>query len=163
MQNKGFEMRLAYQDIDSIKMLFSEYTNMLLSLESSFQNYLDLQGYDEELEHPDAKYALPNGRLYIVMVHNEAAGCIGLRYLNDAECEMKRLYVRPQFRGMGIAKVLVDRILKDAREIGYSRMLLDTLPSLESAIRLYEKIGFTKIAPYNDSPVSDTIFMGLDL
>lgn len=88
---------------------------------------------------------------------------MGLRRIDEQNCEMKRLYVRPQFRGNKIGEKLVQRIIGDAREIGYAAMLLDTLPFLESAVRIYQKIGFYTIDCYNDSPVSASIFMRLDL
>lgn len=95
--------------------------------------------------------------------NGEAAGCIGLKRIDETNCEMKRLYVRPQFRGKQIGKLLVQRIIIDAKEIGYSTMLLDTLPFLESAIRMYENYGFYTIDCYNNSPMSTSIYMRLDL
>ena len=86
-----------------------------------------------------------------------------LRRLDDETCELKRLYVRPAFRGRGIAGVMMQRILDDARAIGYTVMLLDTLPFLTSAIRMYRALGFYDIPPYNDSPLDTTIFLRLDL
>jgi ribosomal protein S18 acetylase RimI-like enzyme len=79
------------------------------------------------------------------------------------QCEMKRLYVKPEFRGNGIAKILAERIISDAKSIGYSSMLLDTLPFLQTAISMYRKMGFYEIECYNDSPLDDTIYMKLDL
>ena len=90
-------------------------------------------------------------------------GRIALRKLDEERCEMKRLYVRPAFRGQHIARRLVDRIIADARMIGYRRMLLDTLPCLEDAVRMYRKLGFRDIPCYNDSPMDTTLFLGLDL
>ena len=90
-------------------------------------------------------------------------GCIALRRLDGARCEMKRLYVRPGFRGRRIAQTLVEQILQDAREIGYSAMLLDTLPFLDSALRLYRKLGFYDIPCYNDSPMETSIYLQKDL
>ncbi|MDE6712977.1 MAG: GNAT family N-acetyltransferase [Lachnospiraceae bacterium] len=153
----------AYDFPNEIRILFSEYTNMLIAGDSSFQKYLDLQNYDEELEHLDKKYGLPDGRLYIAFYHRELAGCIGLRKIDEWNCEMKRLYVRPAFRGKKIGSKLVQLIIKDAKEIGYSHMLLDTLPFLKSAINMYETIGFYEIPSYNDSPMTTSIYMKLDL
>ena len=103
------------------------------------------------------------GRLYLALGEGEAAGCIALRKLDDQRCEMKRLNVRPAFRGHRIGDALVDRIIQDARAIGYRYMLLDTLPFLESAIHMYQKRGFYEIPCYNDSPVETTLFMQYDL
>lgn len=153
----------AYSFPKEIRILFSEYTKMLIEGDSSFQKYLELQNYDEELEHLDIKYGLPDGRLYIAFYHGELAGCIGLRKIDEWNCEMKRLYVRPAFRGKKIGSKLIQQIIKDAKEIGYSHMLLDTLPFLKSAINMYETIGFYEIPSYNDSPMTTSIYMKLDL
>lgn len=153
----------AYDFQKEIGTLFSEYTEMLIAGDPSFQEYLDIQNYDEELEHLDVKYGLPNGRLYIAFYDRKLAGCIGLRKLDEWNCEMKRLYVRPAFRGKNIGGRLIQQILKDAKEIGYSHMLLDTLPFLESAIHMYKAYGFYEISSYNDSPMNTSIYMKLDL
>ena len=143
--------------------LFTEYTRMLVSHDPSFQRYLDIQHYADEIRDLEAKYGRPEGRLYLALWEGEAAGCIALRKLDEQRCEMKRLYVRPAFRGHRVGDALVDRILQDARAIGYRHMLLDTLPFLESAIHMYQKRGFYEIPCYNDSPVETTIFMQYDL
>lgn len=153
----------AYQYKQEIRDLFSEYTDMLISGDSSFRNYLDAQHYDTELEHLETKYGLPDGRLYLAFYNEEAAGCIGLRKIDGEHCEMKRLYVRPQFRGKQIGEQLVRRIIADAKVIGYSCMLLDTLPFLETAVRMYRKLGFQTTERYNDSPMSTSIYMKLKL
>ncbi|MCL1982121.1 MAG: GNAT family N-acetyltransferase [Clostridiales bacterium] len=157
------EIKLAYGDTENIEELFAEYTAALSGMEDNFKQYLQIQDYDSELDNLNEKYGLPQGRLYIVYAEGQAAGCIALRRLSDTECEMKRLYVRPQFRGRGTGKALVDIIVRDAREIGYAHMLLDTLPALAWALKLYENAGFYRIPPYNESPVEKTIFMRLDL
>lgn len=154
---------LAYMHTQEITALFSEYTNMLVANNRSFQNYLDLQRYDEEIQHLEEKYGMPSGRLYLAYCDGEAAGCIGLKNMDGKNCEMKRLYVRPQFRGKNIGKLLIQEIIGDAKEIGYSYMLLDTLPFLEKAIHMYEKFGFYTIDCYNNSPMSTSIYMRLDL
>ncbi len=153
----------AYNHQQEISALFSEYTGMLVAADSSFQKYLDIQGYDEELNHLEGKYGAPYGRLYLAYYYGNAAGCIGLKKIDGQDCEMKRLYVRPQFRGNKIGEQLVQKIITDAKEIGYRCMLLDTLPFLESAIFLYKKFGFCTTECYNNSPISTSIFMKLDL
>ncbi|MHB9341770.1 GNAT family N-acetyltransferase, partial [Fusobacterium polymorphum] len=105
----------------------------------------------------------PDGRLYIAYYNNEVAGCISLKKIDEKNCEMKRLYVRLEFRGKQIGEKLIEKIIKDAKEIGYSSMLLDTLPFLKSAIRLYKKYGFYEISSYNNSPMKTSIYMKLDL
>ncbi|WP_415471286.1 GNAT family N-acetyltransferase [Clostridium saccharoperbutylacetonicum] len=157
------EIKLAYDNSREIKELFLEYTEMLVKNDLNFSKYLEVQNYDSELEHLFDKYGLPDGRLYIVKVENEVAGCIGLRKIDNENCEMKRLYVRPEFRGHKIAKKLVEMIIDDAKRIGYKSMLLDTLPFLEEAIYLYKKFGFYEIESYNNSPMDTSIYMKLDL
>ena len=146
----GLELIPAYGHQDEIVTLFTEYTNMLMEADPTVRQYLILQHYEKELEHPESKYGMP-------------AGCIGLRKLDEKRGELKRLYVRPDFRGHRIGEQMIRRILADAREIGYRQVLLDTLPFLCSAICLYRKIGFREIGCYNDSPVEATIFLQYDL
>ena len=153
----------AYRHKEEIRALFSEYTSMLTANDPSMQGYLAIQNYEEELSHLEEKYGPPSGRLYLARCGKEAAGCIGLKKIDDQNCEMKRFYVRPQFRGRKLSVQLMQKIIMDAREIGYSHMLLDTLPFLEDAIRMYKKSGFYTIDRYNDSPVSTSIYMRLDL
>lgn len=153
----------AYDYPKEVGILFSEYTDMLIAGDSSFQKYLAIQNYDDELKHLDVKYGIPYGRLYLAYNDSELAGCIGLRKIDKQNGEMKRLYVRPDFRGHHIGDKLVKKIIEDAGEIGYAHILLDTLPFLKSAIHLYEKYGFYEIESYNDSPMSASIYMRLDL
>lgn len=157
------EIKLAYSYSDEIRKLFLEYTDMLIQNDPDFAEYLKIQHYNSELEHLEDKYGLPYGRLYIVKVENKIAGCIGLRKIDKDSCEMKRLYIRPAFRGNKIANKLVELIIDDAKKIGYKNMLLDTLPFLKSAIKLYKKFGFYEINKYNNSPMDKSIYMKLDL
>lgn len=153
----------AYSHKEEVKALFSEYTNMLIAGDPSFEEYLKLQNYDEELEHLEMKYGMPTGRLLLAYCDNELAGCIGLKKIDSANCEMKRLYIRPQFRGKHIGDYLVKEIIKAAKEIGYSYMLLDTLPFLQNAVHMYKKYGFYEIESYNNNPIHNSIYMKLDL
>ncbi len=146
-----------------LRELFTEYINMLLSNDSSFAEYLKIQHYDDELVHPERKYGRPEGRLYLLYADGKPAGCVALRKLDEERCEMKRLYVREEYRGRHLGKLLTERIISDAKEIGYRSLYLDTLPFLTTAIRMYEEIGFQYIPSYNDSPLDDTVFMKLDL
>ena len=157
------EIKPAYDFPNEVRMLFAEYTQMLVRGEPSFGAYLDLQHYDEEIERLQEKYGPPAGRLYLAFCEGEPAGCIGLRQLDAERCEMKRLYVRPRFRGRGIGGMLVQRIICDAKETGYKQMFLDTLPFLQSALQLYKSCGFCETERYNDSPVDSSIFMKLEL
>jgi GNAT superfamily N-acetyltransferase len=157
------EMEPAFAYREEIGQLFREYTDMLVEGDPKFKEYLDIQNYDEELLHLEHKYGPPEGRLYIVHVDGEAAGCIGLRRIDEENCELKRLYVRPAFRGHGLSRLLMDRILSDARSIGYRTMMLDTLPFLQPALKLYQAYGFEEIERYNDSPMDTSIYMKLAL
>ncbi len=157
------EIVLAYAHTQEIHALFLEYTNMLMSHDRSFQNYLDIQHFEKEIHHLEEKYGMPSGRLYLAYYNGEAAGCIGLKNIDKKNCEMKRLYVRPAFRGKNIGRLLVQKIITDAKEIGYSYMLLDTLPFLENAIHIYKQFGFYTIDCYNDSPMRTSIYMKSDL
>ncbi|MBQ4536094.1 MAG: GNAT family N-acetyltransferase [Lachnospiraceae bacterium] len=159
----SIELVEAYVHKDEVKILFDEYTNMLIEGNPDFQKYLAIQNYDEELEHLESKYGLPDGRLYLAYFEKQLAGCVGLRKINGSDCEMKRLYVRPQFRGNHIGDYLVKFIIEEARKIGYSHMLLDTLPFLDTAIQMYKKHGFYEISSYNNSPMEGLVYMKLEL
>lgn len=153
----------AYSYNNEIKELFSKYTNMLIDGDPKFKEYLEIQNYDAELENLEDKYGLPYGRLYLVYWGKALAGCIGLRKIDNSTCELKRLYIKPQFRKKGIGDFLIKKIIADAKEIGYSKMRLDTLPFLKGAERLYRRNGFYDIPCYNNSPMDNSIYMQLDL
>ena len=126
---------------------------------------LCFQGFEEELRTLPGKYALPQGRLLLALWDGEAAGIGALRPLaEEGVCEMKRLYVRPQFRGHSIGLALAQRLIQEAAEIGYQRMRLDTVPGkMDSAIAMYRRLGFRPTQPYYGTPISKTLFMELDL
>ena len=153
----------AYGKTDEIRELFSEYTKMLVENESRFSAYLEKQNYAAEVEDPTVKYAEPWGRLYVVYCGGELAGCIGLKKLDEENCELKRLYVRERFRKNGIGNTLVNRIISDAKEIGYKNILLDTFEFLESAVRMYKRLGFVEIESYNGNPMDNLIYLKLSL
>lgn len=148
---------------EQIVDLFTEYTQMLVEVEPSFAGYLEQQNYQHEIEDLPDKYGPPDGVLHLILADGKPAGCIGLRKLDETRCEMKRLYVRSEYRRHQLGDQLVQRILQDARNLGYKEMLLDTLPQLDSAIRLYQRHGFDFIPCYNDSPVESTVYMGKTL
>lgn len=161
---ENLELVYAYDRPQEVGELFKEYTDMLIEGDSTFAEYLKIQKYDKELANPASKYGMPEGRLYLAYVDEKLAGCVGLKKLDEeGQCELKRLYVRPQFRGKKMGERLLDVILQDAKEIGYKAMLLDTLPFLKTAIEMYQRRGFYEIPCYNDSPIDTTIYMKIDL
>ena len=153
----------AYDKVNEIRELFSEYTKMLVENENRFSAYLEKQNYSAELEDPTVKYAKPFGRLYVVYADGKLAGCIGLKKNDEKSCELKRLYVREEFRRAGIGKTLVEKIISDAKEIGYDRIFLDTFLFLESAIRMYKRLGFCETESYNGNPMDNLIYLKLEL
>lgn len=138
--------------ISTIREMFVEYAKSL-NIDLCFQNF------DKEVNGLPGEYALPRGRLLLAMFESKVAGCVALKRINDEVCEMKRLYVRSEFRGKGIGKRLTTDVMEQARLIGYRQMRLDTLPSMKEAIALYRSLGFEIIAPFRDLPVSGALFM----
>ena len=159
----SIEIIEAYSYKEEIKSLFNEYTEMLIRGDSEFKNYLELQNYDHETENLEEKYGLPYGRLYIVLCDGNISGCIALRKIDSENCEMKRLYVKPEYRGKNIGALLVKNIINEAREIGYKHILLDTLPFLQTAMEMYKRYGFYEIESYNNSPMDNLIYLKYDL
>ena len=164
---KGLSMDISivpgYDTPQTFIPLFREYTDILVAESPGFAKYLQMQGYDSELLHPEVKYAMPHGRLYLARYNGEVAGCVALKRLDGRSCEMKRLYVRPKFQGLHIGRRLAEQVIADAREIGYDAMLLDTLPTLRPAIGLYKTLGFYEVPRYNENPVDGCVYMRLDL
>ena len=153
----------AFEQRGELLPLYEEYAAMLLQTDPIFADSLAQQHYDEEIEHLEDKYAAPAGCIYLVYVGGELAGCVGMK-LSDAEhAELKRLYVRPRFRGQNLGELLVRRIMSDARDAGYRWLRLDTLPGLKTALALYRRMGFYEVDAYYDCLVPGTIFMEIAL
>jgi ribosomal protein S18 acetylase RimI-like enzyme len=140
----------------TVRELFVEYANSL-EVDLCFQNF------NQELAELPGQYAPPEGRLFLAMEGKAPAGCVALRSLGNGSCEMKRLYVRPEFRGKGLGRLLARRAVEAAVECGYQRLRLDTLVSMKEAIALYESMGFHRINPYYDNPSDLAVFMELSL
>ena len=154
---KGFVLVQAESptQIAQARELFLEYAQSL-GFSLCFQNF------DKELASLPGDYAPPQGRLLLAECQGELAGCVALHKLEDDICEMKRLYLRPQFRGKGLGRVLADRIIAEARQIGYRRMRLDTVePVMKDAVAMYRRIGFREIAPYCANPIAGALYMEL--
>ena len=145
------------EQIEKARKLFREY-------ETWFGLALCFQNFDEEVANLPGKYALPEGRLFLAFADENLAGCIALRKLEDGVCEMKRLFVREDFRGQKIGKLLIDKLIEEARRTGYEKMRLDTYPpKMAKAVKIYESYGFRRIPPYYHNPYGETLFMELNL
>jgi len=143
--------------IDEVRALFVEYGESL-----NFD--LCFQSFDRELRELPGVYSPPHGRLLLADVDGQPAGCAALKPLADGVCEMKRLCVRPRYRGLGIGMALAKRILADAKQAGYSRMRLDTISGLmDPAITLYRSLGFEEIPPYYSNPIPNAVYFELKL
>jgi putative acetyltransferase len=156
---KGFSIQQAVTptQIGQARELFLEYAQSL-GFSLCFQNF------DQELAGLPGDYAPPAGRLLLAEFQSELAGCVALHQLEPEICEMKRLYLRPKFRGKGLGGALVQGIFAEARQMGYIRMRLDTVePVMKDAVAMYRKLGFREIAPYRANPMAGTLYLELTL
>jgi putative acetyltransferase len=142
--------------LEEVRTLFREYAASLV---------IDLwfQGFGRELAGLPGEYAAPHGTLLLGLIRGAATGCVAVRLWESGTCEMKRLYVRDSFKGQGLGRVLAEHAIEWARRAGYERMLLDTLPSMAAAQRLYQDLGFRNVEPYRFNPVAGTRYMELPL
>jgi GNAT superfamily N-acetyltransferase len=145
-------------DIEQVRTLFTEYRAELV-VEPCFQ------AFDQEIASLPGSYELPGGKLLLAKVVGQPVGCIALRpFPSDGACEMKRLYVRPPFRGDKIGRELAERVVQEARDLGYRSMRLDShLESMAAAIRMYRKLGFREVSPDPLQPIDGLLYMELAL
>ncbi|MBQ3548339.1 MAG: GNAT family N-acetyltransferase [Oscillospiraceae bacterium] len=150
-----------YQRGKDLLPLFLEYGQLLSDRGGeAMRQCLAVQNYDEEIQHLEEKYGQPRGRLFLVRCDGAVAGCIAIRYLEEGICELKRVYLREEYRGCGVGKMMMEKILAEAREAGYRRMRLDTVPYLDAAHGLYVQFGFYEIEKYYfTNPVEEAIYM----
>ena len=144
------------EQIDSARQLFLEY-------EKEINVDLCFQGFAEELKNLPGKYDPPDGALLLAMADQQALGCVALRRFSSTAAEMKRLYVQPLHRHLGLGQVLARRIVERARELGYRRMVLDTLDTMHGAQALYRSLGFVDIDAYYDNPLPGALYFAKDL
>ncbi|MGA8880957.1 MAG: GNAT family N-acetyltransferase, partial [Azonexus sp.] len=144
--------------LEQVRQYFRNYAGWL-GVDLSYQNF------DQEMASLPGAYSAPEGRLFFAEVDGRPAGCVGIRPLigSDGVCEMKRLYVTPEERGQGIGAALAMAAIKAAKEIGYRKLMLDTLPNMRMAVKLYRELGFTEAPAYYQTPVEGTMFLTLDL
>lgn len=142
--------------LDEVRKIFREY-------QESIDTDLCFQKFEEELGGLPGKYSQPKGRLYLAYAGEKLAGCVALHPMEDNKCEMKRLYVKPEFREQGFGRILAEKIIQDAKEIGYKQMFLDTLDTMQSAVKLYKSLGFKDAPEYCYNPIAGAIFLYLKL
>lgn len=144
------------EHIDEARRLFREY-------ESWLDEDLCFQSFEAEVRDLPGRYALPDGRLILALSGGRVSGCVAMRKLGDGICEMKRLFVRPEFQGLGIGNMLIEKVIESARTTGYEKLRLDTYPpKMGKAVKLYESHGFYLIDAYYDNPY-EVLFMELTL
>jgi putative acetyltransferase len=140
-------------ELNTIRELFREY-------EKELNEDICFQSFEEELKTPLKKYGLPDGDLMLAYWNDDVAGCIALTKMKDAGvCEMKRLYVKPEFRKNKIGRILIEELMNSAKERNYEKMRLDTFLKLESAVHLYKKYGFENISAYYNNPLPNVVYM----
>jgi ribosomal protein S18 acetylase RimI-like enzyme len=142
----------AEKDLRQAKILFEEYA-------ATLDFALDFQNFEEELAGLPGGYAPPEGCLLLASYRDQVAGCVALRRIDRDICEMKRLFVRPSFRHLGIGKSLAQTVIQEAKKKGYTRMRLDTVPSMKEAQALYGSLGFEPISSYCHNPIPGAVFL----
>jgi carbonic anhydrase len=144
------------EQLAEVRQLFQEYWD-------SFGFTPCFQNFGEELENLPGAYAPPGGRLALARNEGQAAGCAALRPIDATRCEAKRLYVRPAFRGSGLGRALMQWLFAEARAAGYRELYGDTMPVMQQALAMYERMGFERVGPYGDHPTEGAIYIRLAL
>jgi len=154
---------LSFNQVES-PLQITQARELFLEYAQSLGFSLCFQNFDKELAGLPGDYAPPDGRLLLAECEGQLAGCVALHKLEPGVCEMKRLYLRAEFRGRGFGRVLADRIISEARQIGYKHMRLDTVePVMRDAVAMYRRIGFREIAAYCSNPIAGALYMELEL
>jgi putative acetyltransferase len=154
---------LSFAQAESPSQL-AEARELFLEYAQSLGFSLCFQNFEKELAGLPGDYAPPEGRLLLADYQGQLAGCVALHKLEAEICEMKRLYLRPQLRGKGLGRAMTNRIIAEARQIGYRRMRLDTVePIMKDAVAMYRKIGFKEVEPYCSNPIAGALYMELQL
>ena len=143
--------------------LFAAYADMLYHVDEGMRACLANQNYDEELAHLPEKYSPPFGSIYVVMADGRVAGMGAVLQLEQDCGELKRIFLYPQFRGLGLGDILMEQLVSDAVSYGYRHIRLDTFPAMLPAIGLYRKFGFYEIPRYNDNPLAQALYFQKDL
>ena len=157
--------------ISGLVLVQVEYPAQVAQARELFQEYaqslgvnLCFQNFEQELAGLPGHYEPPDGRLLLAEYDGQLAGCVALHKWDGGICEMKRLYLRPSFRGKGLGRAIAEKIIAEARSIGYQRMRLDTIePLMKDAVEMYRKLGFREIAPYRPNPIAGAMYMELQL
>ena len=150
------------EDIEIAKVLLEEYLMSLFELDGPVHTK-EVEKHKHQMNNLGEYFRPPDGCLLLAKYGEEAAGCVGLEKLNDSICQMKRLYIKSELRGLKIGRELANAVIVQARRIGYDRMRIHTITALEPANRLYKSLGFNEIDPYEDTPREDAVFMELKL
>lgn len=143
--------------------LITKAKELVLEYASSLGVDLSFQDFETEISTFPEQYSPPRGRLLLAQCDGEIVGCVGLRDSGGGKCEMKRMYVQPEHRGRGLGRALGERLISEARDIGYTHMRLDTVPAMKAAVSLYLSLGFKETEPYRFNPFEGVMFLELDL
>ena len=154
---------LEFKYLANNKELLAEVKKLFLEYAESLPIELDFQDFEDELSKLPGKYVPPAGAIILAIVDNTAVGIVALRKIEDGICEMKRLFVKKNYQGLGIGKKLAEKIIAEAKDRGYNYMRLDTLSSLKKALDLYKSLGFYEIDAYIYNPMNNAIYMELEL